>query len=244
MTEMKGPVLDNNPPVGHKWEETTIKWSFSNKTEEKICDLRVTVHGRWYSILPDIREVTVKDANGNVVGNASYNDEHDIHIQLETCIEKDANFTVTIRFDSSFDLGESIQFAPTDSAHHHLVATATQTDPQYLAYVTTTVPEPVSDVLTLGGVLPIPWTTPLTMVNIIRWLARLGAAAGAAGMMAPLGPNLPTPSPYFRRDLKMLAYKVLSEDLGREPSKGEMRALVLYAHAGGVPIQAKAKTKR
>lgn len=191
MTSMRGPVLDNNPPTGDKWEVTNIRWKFKNDTGGDICDLRIVVAGPWYSILPDIREVEVFDAAGTRVGNKDFDDVHDAHVTVSPCIGADQEFSVKVKFDSTFDLGETIQFSPTEKGGDHVVAVVTPIDQQFLAALTAAVPPVVGDVLTLGSLLPVPWTWSLWIFRIARWLRRMLPRTAAASAL-PAGVDFAT----------------------------------------------------
>lgn len=228
--DLTGTYTDTNPP----FSGTKNKWKFTNKTGEKICDLRITVDGPWYADLPDIEKVTIKDASGNTLTTSTFPNDISVRVELAAnqCIDPDQTFEVIVETEQEFESGEAIQFAPSDADGASIIAADMPISSAYLASATRGVPEPVWDVLTLAGFLPFPWTAPITAIRWLRWLRRL-QRAGRGLRQAPIPtPRAPqyAPGASYRvqpdDSLKVIAWKVLHERLGREPKELELQSMI------------------
>jgi hypothetical protein len=240
MVDLAGPFIDTNPPfaVPGGSGETTTTWKFKNKTGGRICDLSIHIDGPWWHYLPKIRDVTVKGADGSTLGTQSFDKVKDANIKISPCVEDDASFTVTVHLNTHFDPGESIQFTPSDTDGHNVVAVATPIDPEYVAMIGKAFPQPISDIATIGGLLPIPWWTPITASVWIRRLLRLLAEMPVE---VEVGGGAAAGKPAEEDDVEEVAWQLVRQRLGREPSKSQVQDVVTNlrmrrrASAGGSP---------
>jgi len=214
MTTMTGPHTDTQPPTGTSWEESTTEWSFTNglSRERTIDDLRIVVDGPWYSILPDIRKVVVKAADGSALASETYSDVHEVHIKINPPVKAGEEFDVEVHFDSTFDQGESIQFIPTNDKGNNVVASINPIDPEFLAISTALVPPVIGDVATVGGVIPVPWWWGGWVYKIVRWLLRMMPSLLANGGASYEGVSqINNPHELAERVLKNLKWYQLTD---------------------------------
>ena len=220
MTTMTGPHTDTQPPTGNSWTESTTEWGFTNNLSRSrtIDDMRIVIDGPWYSILPDIRKVVIKNADGKALASKSYDDVHEVHIKIDPPIKNGEEFDVEVHFDSTFDQGESIQFIPTNDKGNNVVALIRPLDPGFLAMATAIVPPVVGNIATVGGVLPVPWWWGGWVYKIVRWLLRMMPSLLEGGEMSYEGASrVSGPHELAEQVLKNLTwYQLTSSHVKRE----------------------------